>query len=86
MKQNKYSKAEYVDQILGKTITGVVIKEFPSTPRMQLHLVFSDGTNFEFYCQGDEITPIKGLRYGGLEDVTGYSVENIVYQNSIPKE
>lgn len=86
MDQNKYSKAEYVDQILGKTITGVVIKEFSGTPRMQLHLIFSDDTNFEFYCQDDEITPIKGLRYGGLEDVTSYSIENIVYQNSVPTE
>jgi hypothetical protein len=79
---DKYPKAEYVDQILGKTITGIVIKEFPDTPRMQIHLAFSDGTNFEFYCTNDTIMPIKGLRRGGLESISRYDTENIVYQAS----
>jgi hypothetical protein len=81
---DKYPKAEYVDQILGKTITGVVIKEFPDSPRMQIHLVFSDGTNFEFYSTNEEIMPIKGLRRGGIEDITRYDLGNVVYQAFYP--
>lgn len=82
--RERYPKAEFVDQILGKTITGVVIKRsMRDNPRTQLHLVFADGTHFEFYCQHDDIVPIKGLRRGGIEAINRYSVEDIVYENTL---
>lgn len=81
---DKYPKAEYVDQILGKTITGVVIKEhLTDSLRSQVFLVFSDNTHFEFYSQ-DEIVPIKGLRYCGMDWIIDIDEDKIVHQATSP--
>jgi hypothetical protein len=82
---NQYPKAEYVNQILGKTITGIVIKEnLTDSLRSQVFLVFSDNTHFEFYS-GDEIVPIKGIRYCGMDWITDFEIDKIVHQASLPK-
>lgn len=79
-RERLYPKAQYLDQILGKTITGVVVRENASDSlRSQVFLVFSDGTHFEFYSQS-EIVPIKGVRCGGMDEVTSYSQDEIVYE------
>lgn len=84
MSNNKYPKAEYVDQILGKTITGVVIKEnLTDSLCSQVFLVFSDNTHFEFYS-GDEIVPIKGIRYRGMDWITDIDEDKIVHQATSP--
>jgi hypothetical protein len=60
-------------KIVGKMITGVLLKEnvkgFGSQPQTMLLLVFSDGTFYEFY--GD-IAPTSGLRPDGLSGARNY--------------
>ncbi|HEX5057612.1 MAG TPA: hypothetical protein VFX02_14080 [Gammaproteobacteria bacterium] len=80
----QYPKAEYLNQILGKTISGVVIKEhLTDSLRSQVFHIFSDNTHFEFYS-GDEIVPIKGIRYCGMDWVTDFEQDKIVYQSTYP--
>lgn len=69
-------------EILGKTITGVVIKAGGMPPKSQLFLVFSDGTYYEFYCDRDHIHPTGGLWRGDIEDVRRYmgEVKNITFE------
>jgi hypothetical protein len=51
----------HLSQLLGKRITGVVLKESEGTPRGQLFLIFDDEAHFEFYSSFDKITPTKDL-------------------------
>jgi hypothetical protein len=51
----------HLQQLLGKQITGIVLKESDASPRSQLFLLFDDGTHFEFYSSFDKIVPTKGL-------------------------
>ena len=84
--EHLYFKAKYLDQILGKTITGVVVKEHAGgSPRSQVFLVFSDGTHYEFYSF-DEIFPIKGIRDCGIDWIKSFDEDKIVYQASIESE
>lgn len=53
--------SDYLSQLLGKRITGIVIKESDGTPKSQLFLLFEDGAHFEFYSAFDRIVPTKGL-------------------------
>jgi hypothetical protein len=53
--------SDYLSQLLGKRITGIVIKESDGTPKSQLFLLFDDGSHFEFYSAFDRIVPTKGL-------------------------
>lgn len=63
-----------VRQILGKRITGVVIKERKGEghPRGQLFLVFEDGTYYEFYTPFDTISTTGGVCRGTIGDVLNY--------------
>ena len=46
-----------VDQVVGKTVTGVVMTENEnSSPRSQLFLIFSDGTSYEFWVHSEKMT------------------------------
>lgn len=54
--------------ILGKTITGVVVKEGTS-PTAQVFLTFSDGTYFEFYSRAERIEVSSHAYEGGPETV-----------------
>jgi hypothetical protein len=62
-----------VKDIIGKTITGVVVKEGPrpNLPRTQVFLIFSDGTYYEFYSDSN-ITGAGGVDKGGIEEVRQY--------------
>ena len=56
-------------QLVGKTITGVVVTAGPGSPRSQLFLTFSDDTYYELYCVDDEIVGASHLRDGGIDEV-----------------
>ena len=52
---------EYVSQIIGKTISSVIIRERKScNPRCQLLISFEEGGHFEFYCPDEMIKSAKG--------------------------
>lgn len=60
-----------IKQIVGKTITGVVVADQRSGTRRQMFLIFNDDTHFELW--GDSFTGASGLDFGGLEKVRNYS-------------
>ncbi len=60
-----------IRDIVGKTITGVVVKASDRAPRSQVFLVFSDGTYYELYSVSD-IKGAGGIDTGGLEAVRNY--------------
>ena len=62
-----------LSQLLGKRITGIVVKESDGTPKSQLFLLFDDDTHFEFYCVFDRIVPTKGLWQHG----EGHGIQNV---------
>ncbi|MGA7613855.1 MAG: hypothetical protein WBX15_01630 [Thermoanaerobaculia bacterium] len=73
-------------EILGKTITGVVVKEREEThaAQNQVFILFSDGTYYELY--GARIEGIGHLREGGKEDVREYmSSGKIVLEGHIER-
>ncbi len=61
-----------VKKIVGKRIKGVVLKKLPKRPHSQLFLIFSDGTYFEFYTDGDQICATSAPYKGGLQEARGY--------------
>lgn len=62
---------EEISQILGKTIKAVVVsEENRSQPRMQVFLIFTDNTSYEFY--GDLFRGAGGLDQGGIDAVIKY--------------
>ena len=60
-----------VEQILGKCIVGVVIKENKNTyqPNSQLFLLFDDGTSYEFYSDDGYINTTGSLEKISLNDI-----------------
>lgn len=61
--------------IVGKTVTGVIVKESRrSSPSAQLFLLFSDGTYFEFWSWGEYsgLSAAGGLDRGGPKEVREY--------------
>lgn len=68
-------KTTGLDAILGKTITGVVVKT-PGNERsgvqMQMHLVFSDGTCFEIYSTSGPFSFASAPDRGGIEEARRY--------------
>lgn len=78
-------KTKGLEQIMGKTITGVVVKRARigrRTPSMQLHLVFNDGTCFEMYTMSGEIFFAGGVDGGGFQEALDYGsdVLEVVFQ------
>lgn len=59
-----------IRQILGKTISGVIVKKREEHPRSQVFLVFSDGTYYELH--GDHISGTGGVDRGGRDAVLRY--------------
>jgi len=49
-----------ISHILGKTISGVIVKEGDETPRGQVFLLFADGTYYELYSDA-RIQGTKGV-------------------------
>lgn len=63
-----------IQDLIGKTITGVVYKVSNENPSSQLILVLSDGRWFEFYTvRGATIIPTHSSSPGGLEGARKYS-------------
>jgi len=60
-----------VAQIVGKRISGVIVKGCPTPPRAQIFLMFDDGTYYEFYSSV-EITCAGGVDRGGRKEVLNY--------------
>ena len=52
-----------IKEIIGKTISGIVVKDCGRPPRSQVHLIFDDCTYFELYTSDTET--IKGA--GGVD-------------------
>ena len=57
----------YIEQIVGKTIAGVVVRESETEPNRQVFLVFTDETHFELY--GRYFAFGKHLHPGGMEQI-----------------
>ena len=57
----------YIEQIVGKTIAGVIVREADSEPRRQVFLVFTDDTHFELY--GQYFAFGKHVHPGGMEHI-----------------
>lgn len=63
----------YLEEMQGKTIQAVIVKECESgSPRNQVFLVFVDGTFFEFYSMTSEIDAAKSVKPGSLKEVREY--------------
>jgi hypothetical protein len=58
--------------IVGKTISAIVLKRRPQRPVGQLFLVFTDGTYYEFFSSCDDINGASGIHTGGLEAARRY--------------
>lgn len=58
-----------IRQILGKTVSGVIVKESDSEPRSQCFLLFSDGSYYEMY---GHIAFTNGLGSGSADEVKEY--------------
>ena len=62
-----------VYNIIGKTISGVLVKEGPVRPgfgpRSEVYLVFTDNTHFEMWSLGSEIEFAAAVRPGGVDAI-----------------
>lgn len=56
-----------IENILGKTITKVIVSEKKEVSHRQVFLIFSDDTYFEFY--GKNFSGASNIDLGGIEDV-----------------
>jgi hypothetical protein len=64
-------RSEILKQIVGKTITGIVLRESEGPgPRYQLFMIFNDNTYLEFY---GEMGWSNRLEIGDLETVKQYA-------------
>ena len=51
---------KYMNEIIGKTIKGVEVRINEFYPKSQIFLLFSDDTQYEFYCHSERI---EGAKY-----------------------
>jgi hypothetical protein len=65
------------DQILGKTIVGLIIKENKDEfqPSSQLFLLFDDHTSYEFYSDDGHINPTGSLDNMTYDAILHYTDE-----------
>ena len=54
-----------IREIIGKTISGVLVSECPEEPRTQVFLVFADGTHYELWGWINSASGVD--RRGGME-------------------
>jgi hypothetical protein len=70
-----------MEQIVGKTIAHVIVRERGNTPQSQLFLLFTDGTYYEFYSTEGNIYATRGVERGNTEQVRAYmSSGSIVFE------
>ena len=62
---------EGIRQVLGKTISGIVVAENDKEPAMQLFLTFTDGTYFEIW--GNSFNCCSELDRGGVAEAKRYA-------------
>ncbi len=74
----------YIEQIVGKTIAGVVVREADSDPKRQVFLVFTDDTHFELY--GPYFAFGKRLHPGGIDHVAKYAATGAKEVSVYPQE
>lgn len=60
-----------IGQIVGKTISGIVVAKKSNYPCVQLFITFTDGTYFEIY--GDDFTCAGGVDRGDAEKAASYA-------------
>lgn len=58
-------------QVVGKTISGVLVADVANSSRRQVFLVFDDDTHFELW--GHEIDGTGGVDPGGMDKVRSYA-------------
>jgi hypothetical protein len=61
----------YIEEIVGKTIAGVIVTEGEREPRQQVFLVFTDDTHFELY--GQYFAFGKHRYPGGMDHIIKYA-------------
>lgn len=68
-----------MEKIIGKTISGVIVKEnnYGGSPRAQLFLMFDDDTYYEFYVSGDKLNSTSDIDMGSRADVRRYMDEGM---------
>lgn len=64
-----------IEDIIGKTIKHVVVKESDSAPTAQVFLIFTDDTHYELYSSNGIIRGAGSVDPGGLEWVRAYLPE-----------
>lgn len=92
---NRFSSGikDGVQQIIGKTIAGVIVKKSEDLPRSMVILLFTDNTNYEFYTGSScslDLTTIKGVAgvdRGGLEASRRYcnKTHSIIFEAFDPE-
>jgi len=60
-----------IKNIIGKTISGIVVANNMANPKQQMFLIFSDGTYLEFYGEG--FSCAGGLDFGGAAEASQYA-------------
>jgi anti-sigma regulatory factor (Ser/Thr protein kinase) len=73
-----FAQRAALTQIVGKTITGIVMAEGASFPKSQLFLTFSDNTYYELYCVYDEIEGTNHLCTGGIDEVKASTADRSI--------
>jgi hypothetical protein len=58
-----------INEIIGKRIVGVIVKESDRWPKSQLFLLFDDNTYFELYSTYDEIRGAGDIDKGGQAEI-----------------
>jgi hypothetical protein len=64
-----------IREVLGKTISGIVVGENSTQPKVQLFITFTDGTYFEIY--GESFSCASGVNRGGVAEATKYATESL---------
>jgi hypothetical protein len=80
-----------IQDILGKTITGVLVKIKKGevgAPGKQVFLIFSDGTAYEFYGDYPGFSMSSSLDQGGMERAKNYMSQamKIVFEAVLDKD
>ncbi|RLE19765.1 MAG: hypothetical protein DRJ65_19675 [Acidobacteria bacterium] len=68
--------------IVGKTISGLVVKEGPTGPKSQVYLIFDDNTYFEFFSSSYWIQSGSQICPGGIDEVRefGNDPQRIIFE------
>lgn len=65
----RYHKLRHFEELLDKSLHGVVVKKGRTDPRWQIYFVFEDETYFEIYIGEHDFSVSDGLREGDMQTV-----------------